>query len=101
MEKGSKFKRQSQVYVVEIDDRAVAAFEAISGREARELNNEAWLKDDLAKLASNGSPLWTTDSLMTIRAATANEMSLFWQAEKKVVPDGELTLAYLVDLDLA
>lgn len=94
-------ERTSQVFVVEVDGRAVAAFEAISGREARELAKEDWLKDDLAELTSGGSSVWKPDSAMLIRAATANEMSMFWQAEKKVVPDGELTLAYLINLDPA
>jgi 16S rRNA A1518/A1519 N6-dimethyltransferase RsmA/KsgA/DIM1 with predicted DNA glycosylase/AP lyase activity len=91
-------ERTSQVYVIEVDGRAVAAFEAISGKEARELTKEDWLKDDLAELTSDGSPIWRPDSSMLIRAATANEMSLFWQAPKKEVP-GELTLAYLVALN--
>jgi hypothetical protein len=56
--KGAAFVAQPVVYVLEIDKWPVLAFEAVSGREAAQLIREAWLKEDLLRMSSNGQPLW-------------------------------------------
>jgi len=47
----------SRVFTLEVDGRPTLAFEAIRTREAQQICNESWLRDDLASLKSCGVPL--------------------------------------------
>ena len=54
----NRYVAKPVVFVLEIEQRPVVAFEAVSAREARELAKERWLQDHLKRLRSNGRPLW-------------------------------------------
>ena len=44
----NRYVAKPAVFVLEIEQRPVVAFEVVSAREARELAKERWLQDDLA-----------------------------------------------------
>jgi hypothetical protein len=46
------------VFTIEIGGTPTLTFEAQNLREANELCQEKWLKDDLAEAKSDGVPLW-------------------------------------------
>ena len=61
------------VFVLEIDQRPILAFEARSAREAQELTKEEWLRDDLRRLvrmvshSGMGKPESELDQLLVSR----------------------------------
>jgi hypothetical protein len=62
----------SRVFALEVDGRAVLAFEASGTRMAQEILNESWLFDDLDALKSDGAPLRTAQSKLSVRPATGS-----------------------------
>jgi hypothetical protein len=89
----------SRVFTLEVDGRATLAFEATSTRLAHQICKETWLQDDLAFLRSNGVPLGTLRSKLTVRLATSEEAIVFDQAAESTEPSDEMVLVYLVELD--
>jgi hypothetical protein len=87
------------VFVLEIEQRPVVAFEAISAREARELVKERWLQDDLKGLRSNGQPLWNGKSRLRIGPAVGEQLDEVRTAIRFVSAEDELAIVYLVPLD--
>ena len=88
------------VFVLEINQRPILAFEAISAREAQELTKEQWLRADLKRLRSDGKPLWDNKARLRIGPAIGEQV-----AEVKSVieaaTDDELAIVYLVPLNSA
>lgn len=83
-----------RVFALDVDGRPTLAFEARNQLEARELCKEAWLRDDLTSLNSNGVPLCGAKSKLSVRLAEAEEAVLFGQAAKAAAnPSGDLVLA--------
>lgn len=93
--------RSDRVFTIEIQGRPILSFAAISHSEAQSLCKEEWLRDDLSKCKSDGEALWDGGASITVRMATANEMSLYWQAAKAADDTEDMVLAYLVELDSA
>ena len=89
----------SRVFTLEVDGRATLAFEASATKQAMELCKESWLLDDLAFLRSNGVPLGTVGSRLSVRPATPEEITVFEQAAESAEPSDDMVLAYLVELD--
>jgi hypothetical protein len=85
------------VYVLEIDKRPILAFEAISGREAKELLKETWLLEDLKRHRSSGVPLWNGKAKIRVGVAVGDQV-----ADVKALlaeTQSELPIVYLVPID--
>lgn len=91
----------SAVYVLEIAGRPTLAFEAANYNDARSLTVEEWLREELAGLRSNGSPVWDGETKLTVRRAEEGEKQLFAEASENGQPSDtdELFFVYLVELD--
>jgi hypothetical protein len=87
------------IFTIEIGDTPTLAFEAHHLREAHELCQEQWLKDDLAEANSHGAPLWDGKAKLRARIALPDESALFAEAKKIGQPSDGLMLVYLVELD--
>ena len=82
-----------------MDDRPTLAFEASGTRAAQHICKESWLRDDLAILRSGGAQLFTAQSKLSVRLATAEEAIIFGHAANLAKPSDDMVLAYLVELD--
>jgi hypothetical protein len=89
----------SRVFTLEVDGRPTLSFEASNTRQAMEIRKEPWLRDDLCSLKSNGIPLCSAASKLSVRLANAEEAIVFSQAANQTKPSDEILLAYLVELD--
>jgi hypothetical protein len=89
----------SRIFTLETDGRAILTFEASNASEAKQLCNESWLLDDLKCFTSNGVPLRTDKSQLSVRPANAEEAIAFGHAAEVAKPSDDLLLAYLVELD--
>ena len=89
----------ARIFTLDIDGRPTLAFEARTFREAQSLCKEAWLRDDLVSLNSNGIPLWDGNTFLSVRRANDEEAIAFGQAAKEVEPSEDMLLAYLIELD--
>ena len=87
------------IFTIEIGDTPTLAFEAHHLREAHELCQEQWLKDDLAEAKSDGAPLWDGKAKLRARIALPDESALFAEVKKNGQPSDGLMLVYLVELD--
>lgn len=88
----------ARIFVLLAGDRPVLAFEARNTAEARELCSEPWLLDDLSSLKSEGRPVWNGQDKISVRPASADEVSLFREADGTGDSE-EILLVYLVALD--
>ena len=90
----------SRVFTLEVDGRSILAFEAGGHRDAQQICEEAWLHDDLAELKSGGVPLYTTQSRLSTRPATAEEETIFLgQAADGRESSDDMIIRYLIELD--
>ena len=88
------------VFALEIGGKPILTFEAKNLREAHELCHEQWLREDFARLTSNGVPLWDGSAHLRARYASDPEKVFYREAAKSTEPPLEdLVLAYLVELD--
>jgi hypothetical protein len=70
-----KSKTPARVYVVETNNRALVAFEAVTGREAKELLRETWFREELSSLQSEGHQIWDRTSSLAVRIGRDNEIA--------------------------
>jgi hypothetical protein len=89
----------SRVFTLVVDGRPTLAFEAANTRQAQQIYKENWLKEDLAFLRSNGVPLGTARSKLSVRPATSEEAIAYDRVAESTEPSDEMVLVYLVDLD--
>ena len=90
----------SRVFTLEVDGRPILAFEAGGHRDAQQICKEAWLHDDLAELKSGGVPLYTAQSKLSVRPATAQEETIFFSQTADVrEPSDDMAIGYLIELD--
>ncbi len=89
------------VYVLEISEKPTLAFEATSYNEARSLTKEDWLREELARLQSNGLPVWDGQAKLIVRRAEEAEKQVFTEASENGQSSDvdELFFVYLVELD--
>ncbi len=89
------------IYVLEIAGKPTLVFEAASYNEARSLTKEEWLRQELAGLRSNGSPVWDGEIKLMVRRAEEGEKQLFAEASENGQSSDvdELFFVYLVELD--
>lgn len=92
--------RLERVFVLLIDEIPTLAFLSENHLEAQQLPKEAWLREDLAALYSNGKALWSETAKTSVRAATDAEREAYRTStvDRQDV-SGELVLAYLVPID--
>src|SRR6202048_5064236 len=87
------------IFTIEIGGRPALTFEAQNLREAHELCQEQWLKEDPAQAKSEGAPLWDGKAKLRARIALPDESALFAEAKNNGQPSDGLTLVYLIELD--
>jgi hypothetical protein len=87
------------VFTIEIGGTPTVTFEAKSLREANDICNALWLREDFASAHSNGAPLWDGNSPMRARIGYEAEIATFSEASKDAVPSDGMLLVYLVELD--
>jgi hypothetical protein len=91
---------QPTIFTLDIGGRPVLTFEARNLKEARELSHEQWLRADVARLRSNGIPLWDGAASLRSRTSTPDEREVYREAAQSAQSlADELVLAYLVELD--
>ncbi|MCK1329260.1 hypothetical protein IVB57_12900 [Bradyrhizobium sp. CW9] len=86
------------VFAMEVEGKAILAFEAKNFREAFELCKEDWVRDDLTAITSNGLPLCSSTAKLTVRRADEAEIVIYRNAALQAQTE-DLVLAYLLDLD--
>jgi hypothetical protein len=95
----NRFVAKPAIYVLEISDRPILAFEAASTREAREVAREPWLRADLIRLRSNAKPLWDGKARL-VTGPAAGEHLIEVKAALEAAKAGEdIAIVYLVQLD--
>jgi hypothetical protein len=90
----------SRVFTLEVDGRPILAFEAANSQEAQTICKETWLREDLSVLKSGGVPLYTAQSKLWVRPATAQEETIFFShaADAREL-SGDMVIGYLIKLD--
>ena len=63
------------VFTIEIGDTPTVTFEAKSLREANEICNAPWLREDFTSTHSNGAPLWDGEAPLRARVGYADEIA--------------------------
>jgi hypothetical protein len=89
----------SRVFTLLVDGRPTLSFEARGSKQAMQIRKESWLRDDLTSQTSNGNPLCSAKSKLSVRAANVEEAIMFNHAASVAKPSDEMLLAYLVELD--
>ena len=90
----------SRVFTLEVDGRPILTFEAGGLRDARQICKEGWLHDDLAELKSGGVPLYTAQSKLSVRPATAEEETVYSAQTGNVrEPSDDMIIGYLIELE--
>jgi hypothetical protein len=87
------------VFTIEIGGKPTVTFEAKSLREANEICNAPWLRDDFTSTHSNGAPLWDGKTPLRARMGYADEIAIFGDASRDAQPSDGMLLVYLVELD--
>jgi len=70
------------IFTIEIGGKPTVTFEAKGLREANEICNAPWLKEDFASARSNGAPLWDGKAQLRARMGYADEIATFGDASK-------------------
>ena len=88
-----------KVYTLEIAGQPVLAFAAKNLQEAQSLTREAWLREDLQQLKSQGAALWDGKARFSVLLAESNEAGRY-ERESKTLPSEpeELAIVNLVEL---
>ena len=95
----NRFVARPAVYVLEIRDRPILAFAATSAREAREVIRERWLRDDLTRLRSDGTPLWDGEARLETGRAVGEHLAEVQAALENAASGEDIPIIYLVRLD--
>jgi hypothetical protein len=89
----------ARVFALEVDGKPMLVFEAFNATEAQQLCKERWLREDLISQKSNGSPLCSPTSKLSVRYASVEESAFFNHAAHTAKPSDDMVLAYLVEPD--
>lgn len=87
------------VFTIEIAGQPTLTFEAKSLREANEICNSPWLREDFSQARANGAPLWDGNAEIRVRMAYEDEIKILGEASGDVQASDGLALIYLVELD--
>jgi hypothetical protein len=89
-----------RIFTLDVAGTPTLTFEAKSLREAQEVCREKWLLEDLVRLTSNGIALSHAQAKLRVRYAAETEADIYRNGSAIArVPDDELVLVYLVELD--
>jgi hypothetical protein len=89
-----------RIFRLEVAGTPTLTFEAKNLREAHEVCREKWLLDDLLRLTSNGIALLDARAKLRVRYAAETEADIYRNGSAIAqVPDDDLVLVYLVELD--
>lgn len=91
-------KREPRVFVLQIGQVPILAFEAISTVEARELAKEEWFRSELLAARSGGQAVWDGDAHLEIGPAVGeqvDEVRNLLRACTRL----DLPIVYLIKLD--
>ena len=86
------------IYTILIEDKAMVALQA-RGSEARELCKEEWFREELARLKSNGEPLYRPGLRIRARPAIEEEWVRYDKACSAAEDTEDILFVYLVELD--
>ena len=87
------------VFTIEIGGIPTVTFEAKSLREASDICNAPWLREDFSSAHSNGAPLWDRKAPLRARMGYVDEITRFGEASNDAQPSDGMLLVYLVELD--
>ena len=87
------------IFTIEIGGTPTVTFEAKSLRDANEICNALWLRDDFTSAHSNGAPLWDGKAQLRVRMGYEGEIATFGDASKDAQSSDGMLLVYLVELD--
>jgi hypothetical protein len=90
---------RSQIFTLEVDNRAVMAFEAADVAEAQDICKDPDLRTDLCALTSDGAVICSASAVLTARAADENEVAAFERAVALAPASDEPTMAFLIKVD--
>jgi hypothetical protein len=79
-----------KVFVVEVEGRAVAAFNDESSPEAVHFALDGALASDLMTLIHDGKPLWDGSSEMAVRDAFPDEQQKWRASQVQAIRSGEI-----------
>jgi hypothetical protein len=88
-----------RVYILEVAQRPILAFVAARFSEALELGREQWLRGDLRRRTSGGTPIWDGKTRISIRGATPDEIAGYASRSSETDVEDELGIVYIVTLD--
>ena len=77
-------------YTIEIDGRAVGAFNCEGNSQAISFVNEPLVRNKLALFESDGSPLWDGGQKIEMRLAEPEEAAIFQTAYIQAIKDREI-----------
>jgi hypothetical protein len=66
--------------------------------EALELGREEWLRGDLRRHTSGGTPLWDGKTRISIRGATLDAIASYASRSSETDPEDELGIVFIVEL---
>ncbi|WP_045013188.1 hypothetical protein [Bradyrhizobium sp. LTSP849] len=87
------------IFTIEIGGKPTVTFEAKGLREASEICNAPWLREDFMSAHSNGAPLWDGNALLKERVSYEDEIATFGDACKDAQPSDGMLMVYLIELD--
>ncbi len=99
--RASSYVPKPVIFVLEIENRPVLAFEALSNRDAKEIIRESWFHDDLKRARSNGKPLWDGEAKLRVGVAVGEQVKEIEVLLRAEPDDSEIAIVYLVSLDQA
>ena len=99
--RASSYVPKPVTFVLEVENRPVLAFEALSNRDAKEILRESWLHDDLKRLRSNGQPLWDGQAKLRVGVAVGEQVKEVEVILRAAPEASETAIVYLVPLDQA
>jgi len=87
---GSTAENDMSTYTIEIDGRAVGAFNCEGNSQAISFVNEPLVRNKLALFESDGSPLWDGGQKIEMRLAEPEEAAIFQTAYIQAIKDREI-----------
>jgi len=87
---GSTAENDMSTYTIEIDGRAVGAFNCEGNSQAISFVNEPLVRNKLARFESDGAPLWDGGQKIEMRLAEPEEAAIFQTAYIQAIKDREI-----------
>jgi len=88
-----------RIFTVNVDGRAIIAFNAGNEEEARGIAALPEFRSDLEELTSQGMPICSGASRITLRSATPTEIGAFNSAMERTPALDATTFVFLIEVD--